>query len=79
MAIMHSLPRLSPRKFGAIQPDLRAAVASARRRLHAWRRRQTDRAALRQLLERADDRMLGDISLTRAALADEAGRPFWQE
>ena len=43
-----------------------------------WKTRARNRAELRALLERADDRMLGDVGLTRAQVADEAGRPFWR-
>lgn len=46
--------------------------------LWAWKTRLRHRSELRDLMERADDRMLGDVGLTRARVADEAGRPFWR-
>ena len=44
----------------------------------AWKTRLRNRAELRALMARADDRMLADVGLTRAQVSDEAGRPFWQ-
>lgn len=46
--------------------------------LWAWKTRLRNRAELRALMERADDRMLAHVGLTRFQVADEAGRPFWQ-
>ena len=75
-----SLPT-SPSETIAKQP--RAGVASVMVRamtaLWTWRRRMKHRAELAEFLERADDRLLSDINLTRAILADEAGKPFWRE
>ena len=58
------------------RPSLVARTLGA---VWAWRRRMRNRAELRRVLERADDRLLADIGLTRAGLADEAGKPFWEE
>ena len=46
--------------------------------LWAWKTRLRNRAELRALMERADDRMLADVGLTSSQVADEAGHPFWQ-
>jgi len=56
-----------------------ASANAAIRLLWTWRHRMKMRAELRGLMERADDRMLADINLNRAKIADEAGRPFWRE
>ena len=65
-------------EVGAGRPGFRKTVANGFLALWTWRRRLAERAELRRLLERADDRMLSDVGLTRAQLADVAGRPFWQ-
>lgn len=46
--------------------------------LWAWKTRLRNRAELRALMERADDRMLAHVGLTRFQVADGAGRPFCQ-
>ncbi len=60
------------------KPGLRPAAVKILTAVWAWRRRQQHRAELRHLLERADDRMLADVGLTRSIVADEAGKPFWR-
>ena len=62
-------PRVAPRSV-----LVRALTA-----VWAWRRRMKHRAELASLLERVDDRLLSDVNLNRATLANEAGKPFWQE
>jgi uncharacterized protein YjiS (DUF1127 family) len=43
--------------------------------LETWHARHQERRALVQL----DDRMLKDIGLSRADVAQESGKRFWQE
>lgn len=43
--------------------------------LDTWHARNQERRALAQL----DDRMLKDIGLSRADVAQESGKRFWQE
>ncbi len=61
-------------------PQVRVVAAASRREplwadlLTVWLERSRQRRALRRL----DDRMLGDIGLSRADIEREAGRPFWR-
>ncbi len=73
MSVSISLQPVQPGKS-----TIRAPFAKALQVVWAWRQNLEDRAQIRHFLERADDRMLKDVALTRATLADEAGRPFWQ-
>lgn len=41
----------------------------------AWHSRAQERRALLKL----DDRMLKDVGLSRADVANESGKPFWQD
>lgn len=74
MSTTLSLPRPA-----ANRPHLRAFAVNVATKLWNWRRQARNRAELRALLERADDRMLADVGLNRATLADEAGKGFWQD
>ena len=65
--------RTDHRKSGAY-----AAVLHALETLWIWRKRAQQRAEARRVLERADDRMLQDIGITRSMLVDSASRPFWR-
>jgi len=65
-------------EIGARKPNARPVAAKALHALWTWRRRRAERAELTRLLDRADDRMLADVGLTRSIVADEAGKPFWQ-
>ena len=60
------------------KPTLAPHLAKALKTMWVWRRRWLDRRETRRLLERADDRMLQDVGLNRATLADVSGRPFWK-
>lgn len=73
MAYSISIDRRPARKPGRSQ-----TLARALGTLWLWRRRMESRAELRHILDRADDRMLADVGLTRAKVADEAGKHFWQ-
>ena len=64
---------------GAPRPAVGSTLANAMKAVWSWRRNQKHRAELRALLERADDRMLSDVGLTRSVVADEAGKPFWRD
>lgn len=55
-----------------------AAVVRALETLWTWRKRIQQRAEARRILERADDRMLQDVGITRSMLVESASRPFWQ-
>jgi uncharacterized protein YjiS (DUF1127 family) len=88
MSIVLSFPGTSSSaKAAAAKPSAQPTVA--KRPVYAvaqmaiaaawgWKTRLRNRAELRALMERDDDRMLGDVGLTRAQVADEAGRPFWR-
>lgn len=89
MSIVLSLPETSPTAetaaatpVSAKRPNVRAAAIHIGQKtvsaLWAWKTRLRHRAELRDLMERADDRMLSDVGLNRARLSDEAGRPFWR-
>lgn len=52
----------------------RSGLMSAMTTLLVWRERTRQRRELAAL----DDRMLTDLGLTRAAVEDEAGKPFWR-
>lgn len=73
-------PRQATRWHGIAESFAAAAIAIDRRLGRAadllleWQRRQRDRTALRGL----DDRMLSDIGLSRADVAAEIGKRFWQ-
>lgn len=49
-------------------------VSRIRAVLRRWRDRSTQRRALAEL----DDRLLGDIGVSREAAAREAQKPFWK-
>ncbi|MGZ0187770.1 MAG: DUF1127 domain-containing protein [Alphaproteobacteria bacterium] len=74
MSITLSLPKA---KVG--KSSVRLVAVKLLGMVSAWRRRMRHRAELRHLLDRADDRMLSDVGLSRPDLCDEAGRPFWQK
>lgn len=61
------------RKFGLAAPVVRMIET-----VWTWRHRAQMRAETRRFLERADDRMLADIGLTRSMLVDASGQPFWR-
>ena len=63
----------------AWETEKRVSSAPIPDQLRSWRRRGAHRAELRRLLARADDYMLADVGLSRAHLAKEAGKPFWQK
>ncbi|MEQ9125444.1 MAG: hypothetical protein RIM80_23080 [Alphaproteobacteria bacterium] len=65
-------------EIGARKPTARMVAAKALGALWTWRRRHVERVELERLLDRADDRMLSDVGLTRSIVADEAGKPFWR-
>ncbi len=73
MTVSLTFPQPKTRK-----PAVGATIAGTLRTAWTWRRNMERRAELRRLLERADDRMLADIGLTRASVVDEAGKPFWR-
>jgi uncharacterized protein YjiS (DUF1127 family) len=50
------------------------AVRALHARLTTWRRRARSRAELAAM----DDRMLGDLGLSRGAAYFEASKPFWR-
>lgn len=73
MAVSLTFPQPKARKLA-----IGVKISAALRTLQTWRRNMERRAELRRLLERADERMLADIGLTRAYVVDEAGKPFWR-
>jgi|GEM_PF-3281174 len=70
---------ISVAQFPAPQRTRRPFIVKAAQTVWTWRQKAAARADLRRLLDRADDRVLADVGLNRAALADEAGKAFWQD
>jgi uncharacterized protein YjiS (DUF1127 family) len=64
--------------FKDAERDFGASITAMPKRLfdllYAWQQRATERRHLMEL----DDRMLGDLGLTRADVHREGTKPFWR-